>query len=266
MVEPSREVYPNAPLMYVAVEVRFPHTPRLASDTTLPLIHERLRDQYPIVEPGFETTLMVGAATPAIQSTVFRLVSRDRTSSVQLTPTSLVVDTTSYSTYEHFRDGFAAVLEAVHEAAGIVGILRIGLRYVDEIRLQDDEVDLAQWRPYVAGSLLGSQEFAVPGFVPAESQGIVRFVDGSTLTLVLRYGARKGRTVGESPLRTRQSRSGSYFLLDMDSYWADDQGTLQDFSAPWVLETCDRLHDPARQAFEAAITNQLRDEILRVQR
>jgi uncharacterized protein (TIGR04255 family) len=262
----ASEVYPSAPLMYVAVEVRFPHTPRLASDAALPMVHDPLRETYPIVAPGMEATVVVGANSPPMQLPVYRFIARDKTSSVHLTPTSVVLDTTDYVSYPEFRAEFGRVLSAIHDAVGLLGVVRLGLRYVDEIRLQSDEVPIDAWKEYVAGELVEVHKFAVGGYEPVASQGIIEYRSDPQFHLVLRHGPRTGRTVGDSPLRRRGVvRAGSYFLLDMDSYWADDEGSLRDFDAEWVLATCDRLHDPARMTFEAAITDKLRDEILRVE-
>jgi uncharacterized protein (TIGR04255 family) len=80
----------------------------------------------------------------------------------------------------------------------------------------------------------------------------------------MRFGAAEGYAVNpEGPLRIRRvSNPGPYFLLDVDSFWANDEDLL-DFSTETLMEKCDHLHRPIRAIFESVITEQLRDEVLR---
>ncbi|MBA2555865.1 MAG: TIGR04255 family protein, partial [Chloroflexi bacterium] len=98
---------------------------------------------------------------------------------------------------------------------------------------------------------------------PASFQATLQFESDDDARVVMRYGALTGQAVGNTPLRRREiEASGPYFLVDIDSYRASELEFME-FSVDGALEMCDRLHHPVRELFESAITDRLRDEILR---
>lgn len=270
-MEDEYEVYPNAPLRLVAFEVRYPFSPRLGNaESLLPTFHSHLEDVLPIAEQTAEQPILFvgpGGPTPPPISprAILRLLSRSRTTALTVTATNTVLETTQYERYGVFRPLVERTLEALAELGQPVGAERLGLRYIDEIRVPDVRTDPNDWATYVQSTLLGPKDLldAFPGMNLKSWLGQVNFAIPDNQNVVMRYGALEGSAVAsDGPLRIPASDSGPFFVIDVDSFWAQSQ-EVEDFNVERLLNRCDGLHRPVRALFEASITDQLRNEVLR---
>jgi uncharacterized protein (TIGR04255 family) len=267
----THEIYPNAPLALVAVEVRFPEAP---GERALPMPLQRsfrdLLGEGWVIESHKiqQIEFAIGPGAPgaqAVQQTVVpRFTVRDRTLSVALTDSSLTVETTKYQHYLDFR----AVLERVFAAAAELlqpdGVARVGMRYIDEIRVAGiDEDRPAGWREWLDASLLPPKldEMVGEEYEPAAWDGAVRYRTGPDRSLVLRYGARQGYAVQPRGSLNRPSAPppGPLFVLDFDSFW--EPPGIPEFDPAGLIETCDALRAPVRALFDLVITDKLRREV-----
>ncbi len=268
----SSPPYPNAPLEFVAFEVRYPLAPALVQDAMLPQLQKAFYGWLPLVEPvaiaAAEMQAFMSAASPLqIQTPTgmgVRFLSRDRHLSVSVARDKLVVETTTYAGYSEFRQFIERALMALENLGpAIPGISRIGLRYIDEIRVGRRVVKPSDWVPYINPKLVGPLSLAGNSAQPDLYQGLLQFDFGEGRRAVVRFGAMKGQAVGNAPLRRRsQSDAGQYFLLDTDSFWSAGDA-VPEYSVGRVLQSCDMLHGPVRGLFEAAITERLRRQVLR---
>jgi uncharacterized protein (TIGR04255 family) len=256
--------YENDALRYAAVEVRFP----IADDGDpqhLARIRDAVREDLPVAQEEQQIGLALGMTGPSTQQTVRqRLSTRDRLTSAVLGRDGLALETTSYPGWTEFRDNFMRLLQALAEVRQPDGILRVGLRYIDEIRVPSVEA-FADWDGWVSDRLLaplGLDDEAGP----------------SAATIALQYGTppgfvttfraapfSSGRTVQEEgPLRVPFSTpDGPYFMLDTDASWVDPDRQVPEFDVGAIVDILDQLHDPAHRLFEASITEQLRNDVLR---
>lgn len=264
MAKTDREIYPNAPLQYVACEVRFPFSPSLVEDGSLPRLHKALYPWLPIVEPATETTVVFGGQPTTVRH--LRFLSRDRFTGVVVTPTQVTVETTDYTQFEEFRTAIGRALQAIEGIEpGPVGLNRVGLRYIDEIRAGSATADLRTWDGLIDSKLAAPVSLRFQGGKLTSFQGTVKFETGDARRVVMRYGALTGQSVGDAPLRRRHVHEGGpYFLIDVDSFWLAE-GMTPEFSAKDALDLCRKLHSPVRELFEASITERLRKEVLRKQ-
>jgi uncharacterized protein (TIGR04255 family) len=268
----GREIYPSAPLRFVASELIFPPVLALQDERMKREIYARLRGLFPVpaagppIMGGFGIQLSPGGAVsaavppPGIPSPAagLRVMNRDRTASATVTISSLLVETSAYVRYEEFRDLIRAALEAVAEVDEIPGMQRLGLRYVDEIRLAEIEHP-RDWEPYFDSSLHGPIRL-LDHANPQVTQGLVEYGIAPQRQLVLRYGATSGWAVDPNgPLRLKTNEDGPYFLLDIDSFWTAPPELLPEYTLESAVSLCNELHAPIRQLFEASITDKLRD-------
>jgi uncharacterized protein (TIGR04255 family) len=271
VLDPNREVYPNAPLQFVAFEVRFPASPMLATQERRQELFNAVRGEFPISQsaPAVDVQVVLqgspGSPSPPqiVQENQLVLTDRARRRAVIIGTRALLVQTTAYTRYEEFVgwiDLAVRALEATGEAAAIE---RIGLRYTDEIRIEGVEQP-DDWTPYVVPLMLGPIN-VLEGAGTTTTQGLVQFAPAERERLTLRYGATQGWMVSpEGVLRTKTRDAGAYFLLDFDSFWMPSEDEeLPEFVADEVLRICDELHGPVRKVFEAVITDKLRDDVLR---
>jgi len=261
-----REVYPNAPVVLVAFEVRHPSAAPFSSGS-LVRVKKMLGEVAPLLR---ETTLVnlnvqVPAAQPeVITETAPKFFSRDGATAVTFRREAVVVETTKYERYERLRSVAKLALEARQNVEPVDGVDRVGLRYIDEIRAPEAGVDSTSWQPWIDSSLLGPVTIGQSlDLTPSQFQGVASFAGPPGRSLVLRYGPREGYAVDPAgELKRTTSPPGPYFLLDIDSFWvaADETPALE---PDRVLELCDNLHSPVRTLFERVITDRLREEILR---
>jgi uncharacterized protein (TIGR04255 family) len=275
MSEDEFEVYPAAPLQLVALELRYPYSPRLAGGEALAFFHERLGDALPIAEPMAQQGVMMflGSGEPPepprmpIQgASLFRLTSRSRSTAVTVSGGNTILETSNYERYGMFRPLVERVLRLLADFGHPVGVERVGLRYIDEVRVPG-LVDAQGWERYVNPVLVRVRdvgEVAFEGLRAERWQGQVQYARSNKMHVVMNFGAQEGIAVGrEGPLRLAKAQPpGPFFLIDVDSYWQGDD-YVDEFSASTLLDLADELHRPIRAIFETAITDDLRDEVLR---
>ena len=270
---PKRPPFPNAPLVLTVLEVRYPELADAIGPRAQQSMREALRSWLPLVENVTHEQVQValGAPMPAsIQRRTFpRFVSRDRTTALVINESALVLETTAYEGWEeNFRPMVDDVVTALQEIQPPDGVLRIGLRYIDEIRVPSITEVPGDWRDYIDDHLLAAAD---PAFIPASLlpaiwQGVVQYKTSSDSTLTVRYGPQTGHAVDPrgSTHRKNPPDAGPYFLLDSDSSWQADE--VPEFNSGLILERCNRLHSPTREFFQIAVTERLRKEIFEVER
>ena len=220
----TREIYPNAPIVLVACEIRHPS----ASDLTpreMRALREAFHDRLPLYKPVESQTLEIvnGVPQPSVRrETSPRFVSRDRTSAVTVANERVVIETTSYRGFDALRESIDHTVSTVAEIRPPDGVERIGLRYIDEVRVPADDGIDPDWSKWVASDVLGPSACGADFDMEARDwQGLVRFDAGEGRTLVIRYGPRSGFAVDPgAPLRRQVTETtAQFFLLDFDSFW-----------------------------------------------
>ncbi|MYS10484.1 TIGR04255 family protein [Streptomyces sp. SID6041] len=263
----DREVYPKPPVALVAVEVRHPSAAPL-SGTQEAEAKRSLAPLTPISKPVQTQTVLLttgpSAATSDVTSETFpRFLSRDKSLSVTFRPDAFVVETTRYSRYEALRELTLAALETRQKVAPVDGVERIGIRYINEIRVPSIEAptEWCEWMdPAVAGpvSLRTSQKLTLNSW-----QGIALFGDPATEATTVRYGPLEGYAVNPgSDLRRKTPPPGPFFLVDIDSFWTPREETPS-ATAETILPRLNNLNESARVLFESLITDRLRNEVFR---
>jgi uncharacterized protein (TIGR04255 family) len=277
-MDPHREIYPNAPLSLVAAEVRYPFSPKLASLEAAAAV-ERLGAVFPLVEEGqpfMQVTVGPAGAeslapTSLMGGRLLRMFTKGRNAAATITGTNAVVETTTYERFEAFQDMLGEVLTAIEEFGPPVGVERLGLRYIDEIRVPGITEAPGDWHPFVEPALVAatdlvSSTLAGAGFQPQIWQGVVQLAGPDDRGIQVRYGAGLGSAVNPNgQLRfPGEPDQRPAFLIDIDSFWAPAE--IGDFSAASFMEVFQQLHEPLREVFERAVSDHLRDEVLRIQK
>lgn len=215
----------------------------------------------PTTEDVTEVQVQLGQAPgPARTRQVHRFSSRDKRTSVAFSADSFSVETTAYSGWDTMRLVLEQAAAARFDVAPVVGIDRIGLRYIDEIRIPgESEPD---WSLWVDASLAAPRPC---GLRPQQQQSVVQYATqtpGDTLTL--RYGAVNGPSVIVSPTRPAHP-FGHFFLLDTDAAWTlPPDEDVPEATVELVRTVAERLHRPVKDMFEALLTEKLRSEVLDV--
>lgn len=259
------EVWPNAPLALVAVEARYPGVasgpPRMPAQRA---IRDVLGEGW-VLESGQEQTLEVAFGAEGVKGQrvaaeqLTRITIRDRTRAVTVRAESLTVEATSYRGYPDFRVLLESVFDAVEQVMQPDGLTRLGMRYIDEIRIPDADAP-DPWDDWLDGTLLAprAEGLRTRGWTSA-----VQYETGEDRRMVLRYGPADNPVVTPvGPLkRANPPRSGSLFVLDFDSFW--QPSGIPPFVAAELLVACDDLRNPIRRLFDQLISPKLINEIFK---
>lgn len=258
----EHEVYPTAPVVLVALEVRHPEAEPLEA-LERRSIKSHLGKRAPLLKSAQSFTVPLGGGAPAetAMEEFPRYVNRDSTLGVSFRQGALAIESTDYVGWEDFMAVITLTFEARQRVAPVDGVERVGIRYINEIRVPDGRE--GDWSDWIHSSLL-SPETTPPIDLPlAQWQGVKIYGKQPGRALVLRYGPQSGSAVqGNGEMKLRTESSGPYFLLDMDSYWVPEDGTPE-FNSDTLGRICDELHTPIRTLFEGLVTPKLRDEVLR---
>lgn len=266
---PDSGAYPNAPLALVAFEVRYPEDESLMQRASLDKLKAMLADYLPLPQKlqQHEVVVQVGSEVPPavkVQAKP-RFATRDKTTACQIGLGSLIVETTAYESFESFSTLIRLVVDSVASVARPDGITRIGLRYIDEVRVPGITEPPGDWRGYISEHLLApvAPEFVAGAELELRTwQGVVQYGTGQDQSLALRYGPSEGYAVPPSGPTRRQKvpESGLFFLLDFDSYW-EPRDEVPEFSSDVIMDASDKLHRPAKALFDAVVEEKLRNEV-----
>jgi uncharacterized protein (TIGR04255 family) len=257
MLNPDRPIYPNAPLKLVTFQVRFPPVPELDELAPPKLLSDALRERYPILGgPPPVMQLDIGPGQTQQRPRGSRLMDRDRTKNVTLTGDSVALETSRYERYELFAEEIDWVLERVHAATPLPAVMRLGLRYIDEIQIED-VVSLSDWKQWINSDLIVGG--VVDGYETLDYLAQMVLAIDELHRMTIRYGRVSQPVVDPNGvLRIDDSPTMPYFLLDIDSFWEPSRDGFKEFDAAEVTAVCLRLHEPIRDIFERAITPDLR--------
>lgn len=260
-------VYNNTPLVSVAFELRHPTSEPL-SQLHRTGLQKHLAQRFPLARPMRNYTQHVelgplGPTTETIVEEVPRFLSRSRRSAISFLQTSIVVETTDYEGWAVFRKLIEYACSARNAVTPVLGVERLGLRYVDEIRPAPRNEPPGDWSDWIAPSLLRSPLDAGAHLTLQSWQGVASFGNESGEGLTLRYGPGFGFATDPNgePRRPDPGLPGPFFLLDVDSFW-NPLEEIPEFDIENVLGQVDALHKPVRAIFESSITRRYRNEVL----
>ncbi len=254
----SGEVFPNAPLALVVAEVRYPPV----SDGALAMpVYRRIRNLlgsgwviHNATEQTFEAGVDADGPRASLRSEKYsRITSRQRTRIITAKPSNFTVEVVDYSGFPDFRDLLVRAGQAVENVLHPEGVVRVGLRYINEISVPDQVPD---WGAWLHPSLIAPEP--PRELTLTEWTGTARYQMASDRFLVLRYGPSVGPVVSpEGPLRRSRLPEGPIFVLDFDSFWQPDD--IPEFTSERIGKVADRLHRPLRGLFDHLCQPNLQD-------
>ena len=177
------------------------------------------------------------------RSKEWRFHGKERTKTLTIGPQVVVVQHTTYQAYELVKAEFIGILDRLAELFPDLKSQRVGLRYVNEIKLE--ETNPTSWSSYLAPQLLSVFEFPTEGHRPALSR-VLHNLELSFVDFNLRY--RFGMHNPDYPAPIRQK----LFILDLDAY------TKSVVEIKDVGRLLDNFHACIQQYFEQSITDDLR--------
>ena len=150
----TNKVYPNAPIKRASFEMRFPNL--FSMETKIPNIQLAIMEKFPEANLKYEQQYVITKVGEKAEQLAgindseeenkfniktWEFISEDGTK-VIITSNNLIVTTTSYTSYnskeadKRFRDTLKYILDAFFEEVRLTIINRIGLRYINEFKLE----------------------------------------------------------------------------------------------------------------------------------
>ncbi len=236
--------YRNAPLREAICDFRF--EPGEPWDGSQPgRLYERLRDQFPVRQPVLALEQSITAQPGEISHRVvpvesLRLLSESGTSLIQVGIHHLSVHHLPiYPGWPHFRPMIDDALEQYREVANPNGLQRVGLRYINQVRIPEVKLglnDYFDFYPYV-GKLL-PQDYGA--FDVTVYFGFDDHRDGMRLQLSAIDSDQPGVSV---------------FALDLDYFLNQPEAIGFDAITQWL----EVAHTRIEETFEGCITQTLRE-------
>jgi uncharacterized protein (TIGR04255 family) len=261
------EVQPNAPVALVTMEIRHPATDSLTESSSREL-KQLLVEDLPIERQAQDVSwgMMAPGSAPTPQAERFvRFVNRDNTIAASMKSQAIVVETTAYTNFEALCEIVMRVVDARAQVSSIVGVERIGLRYVLEIRVPVGVDGRIEWSNWINEGLLGPYRLAPGGLFITEWQGAAVYREPQPgRSLIVRYGPGMGQALDPNYhlRRVTKAQPGPFFLMDIDSFWTPS-GSIPEYNRDALITTYQDLYGPARSVFQDMITNRLKDDLLR---
>lgn len=261
--QPDTRQLTHAPLELVVFQVRYEPQLRAAESQVALAFHESIggRDgAFPNIEPITGASLQVsfeaqGPTPPQVMSepaTIqgWTFTSEDGRWTVSLARDFAALQTTAYQTWSQsgdasFRSRLEAMIRALAELVEPRVEQRLGLRYVDRIRIPDI-VSAVDWRPYIVQELLGLAAHNVlgPAVIGAQQQISLDLGERGVMC-GLRHGF----------VRDPNAPDSLNYALDYDLY---RQGG-RPFDAAGIIAAADEFSLRALQLFQMTVTPELRD-------
>jgi uncharacterized protein (TIGR04255 family) len=243
----------KTPLRLVIGQVRFTIMPRFGQDAFIAGFQEAIRTDYPKVSREAAMTFQLspaGVQTEAGEK-LWRFSSRDLLWSVVVSESAITLEARKYSTMKDFLARFHSVLEAAKEQLEITDRLRLGLRYVNEIRYNEAK-KLSDWREFLNAEFVG---FDVSELLGGQVNHTIQEiqVNRSDGILAIRHGLLSGSVV--APLGSDRAETGQFYLIDLDYY---DMGEY-DLDIPSTLRQMQAYNDVMYQFFRWTLKDKLYD-------
>lgn len=255
-LEPGQ--YLNAPLIYTLSQVIFSHV--LKMKDYIPEIQERIRKEgFPKFKessfPEFHFNPTPGAVPTIIEKKKWDFFDKDNTVAISITENFLSLHTSQYTTFENFSSTLEIALNILKEVVKPDLVERIGMRYIDLIRLKEKET----FSEYLNAGLTGfsmdkvsvDESLTRCETISSTKHGVlvarcIRYNDGTFLppelgmeNLGLVFDEAKKPTKGEV-----------ISLLDFDHF----SKTTRDFAVKDLIKNFKEMHDDIDKIFKDAVT------------
>lgn len=234
--------YKNPPIVEAVCEFRL--TQDTPWDLTIPgLFYEKVKTDFPHREQRVVQEVELSQEPQGFQQRIrtserVLLFTQDRKMLIQLGPRLLVVNALRpYPTWQGFKPRIEKAWGELQRVVAINGLERIGLRYINHIKLPEKEAKLGDYFEFYLS--LG----------PRLPQNMVSFIVGAEFPY---NDGRDHCQVRFEPLR--DSGEGSAFILDIDYFLARSRAVEVANALQWVEEA----HSRVEEVFEGCITDRLR--------
>jgi uncharacterized protein (TIGR04255 family) len=137
---PAEVPLPNAPLVSVIAQVRFPTLLTVRNADRVAGFQEAIRDRYPHLERQDIPTIMVvsgGTPSPLSDSVVHWRFADDAANfkwRISLSQDFIALETRGYQSRQDFMERLETILQTLEETLAPTHMMRFGMRYIDQVK------------------------------------------------------------------------------------------------------------------------------------
>lgn len=258
LTERSRVVFERPPVVLTVFQVRFSNITEISDESYVESFRQAIAAKYPIFSPlkqvgvQFDT---VSGQPQALETNHWRFSDEEENWSVVLAPDFLALETRRYEHFEDFLSQLRFVLDPlVEHIRPRVGI-RLGLRYINEIRIGTESLS-----SIVRQELLGP--LSVIGFEEYTAQSFQDITLGfpEDQTIQVRHGLFPDGTVVQ-PRPKEQAPTGPFYLLDFDAYRTFSGPTRLKMDPDIINGYIKEYHDDIENLFMWSMTKEFADSL-----
>jgi uncharacterized protein (TIGR04255 family) len=258
--DPPRIVFEQSPLVLALCQVRFSRVLAIASPAYVAPFQRAIQAEYPILRPApdFQVEIGVGPEVSIQQgmpAPQWRFSDTSGNWTVVLSESFLSIETRRYDDFEDFLRRLRSLLDHLDEIYQPIVVTRIGLRYINEVRLNG-----RHWSNVVRPDLLG----------PLSLQEVAEHVERSIQELVMSFPEdesvriRHGRLPSGSTVQVTQGEQppqGPFYLLDFDVARTFSQPTVFEMDPEAVCGYVDEYHRVIHQLFRWSLRPEFTDSL-----
>lgn len=246
-------------LAQVLCQIRFSTVLRISQDDAVIPFQEGIRHTYPRYAKQQGMAVLItpqGVQQQAAPAGQHRFDDSEGVFTAILAPDFVALETNQYADIEDFVSRVVALASAVEEYYAPSEIQRVGLRFINELRLTSpDPKD--EMREAIAPALLGAAGSAELVDAVANTQQILELA-GDDSRMLVRHGLvpQGGTTVDPLGAQTRPGpeRQQPFYLLDIDAF---SERNLS-YSIEGIETTLREFNDDVRSFFAWSVTEEYR--------
>jgi uncharacterized protein (TIGR04255 family) len=244
--------YKNDFLDKVIVRIDFDALLPIASSGPAKEIYTPVKERFPITEErkiqGKELILGPGVTKErTVESKEWRYFGKEREKNLTISASSMFIEYNKYEYYETLQDDFLSVLNALYIAYPKLQVKRLGLRYIDNITI--DNEDPFEWGKYLKPELTAIIALADNKNMLSRIFHVLEFNYGEDF---LRFQFGMFNQDFPAPIKKKS------FTLDYDMY------TSRLLDKADIEQALNRFHEKVNSCFEEVITDELRKKMVPV--
>jgi uncharacterized protein (TIGR04255 family) len=244
-------VLQNPPLVLAVCQVRFPRAFGLLQSAELRAFQKPIQDAYPVPAVGAEVILEAQSGADAkIKKSRDKLTfsTPDGGWTVSLTEEFLGLETRAYEGFASFRVRLGEALDALLACVEGVKPTRVGLRYINEIRVGETP----DWSRVIREELRGPLSTDVMQHASQCLQEIVISTDEQT-GLTMRHGLLPG---GTTVAGADVPEGEPFYLLDCDVFRTFSMDSLRTIDPSEIVATTSEFNEAAYSLFRWSIQDE----------